>query len=119
MSSTKKSTYKDFKMKCHGKDSFSIGKDTIDLRYVEQIADKEQTAALGELLRYAQEYLIDGKRTVSEIISILQNNMEKNGFSNFSAMPISPVAWQCHVFRKSFPVLIAIEDHNFKKELSY
>ena len=83
MSSTKKSTYKDFKMKCHGKDSFSIGKDTIDLRYVEQIADKEQTAALGELLRYAQEYLIDGKRTVSEIISILQNNMEKNGFSNF------------------------------------
>ena len=83
MSRPKKSTYKDFKVKCHGKDSFSIGKDTIDLRYIEQIADKEQTAALGELLRYAQEQLIDGKRTASEIVSILQKDIEKDGFSKF------------------------------------
>lgn len=83
MSSTKKSTYKDFKMKCHSKDSFSIGKDTLDLRYIEQLADKEQTAALGELLRYAQEHLVDGKRTISEIISVLQNKIEKDGFSAF------------------------------------
>ena len=83
MSSTKKSTYKDFKMKCHSKDSFSIGKDTLDLRYIEQLTDKEQTAALGELLRYAQEYLVDGKRTISEIISVLQNKIEKDGFSAF------------------------------------
>ena len=83
MSSTKKASYKDFKMKCHGKDSFSIGKDTVDLRYIEQFTDKEQTAALGELLRYAQEYLVDGKRTISEIISVLQNKIEKDGFSAF------------------------------------
>ena len=83
MSSTKKSTYKDFKMKCHSKDSFSIGKDTLDLRYIEQLTDKEQTAALGELLRYAQEHLVDGKRTISEIISVLQNKIEKDGFSAF------------------------------------
>lgn len=83
MSSTKKASYKDFKMKCHGKDSFSIGKDTVDLRYIEQLTDKEQTATLGELLRYAQEYLVDGKRTISEIISVLQNKIEKDGFSAF------------------------------------
>ena len=83
MSSTKKASYKDFKMKCHGKDSFSIGKDTVDLRYIEQLTDKEQTAALGGLLRYAQEYLVDGKRTISEIISVLQNKIEKDGFSAF------------------------------------
>lgn len=83
MSSTKKASYKDFKMKCHGKDSFSIGKDTVDLRYIEQLTDKEHTAALGELLRYAQEYLVDGKRTISEIISVLQNKIEKDGFSAF------------------------------------
>ena len=83
MSSTKKASYKDFKMKCHGKDSFSIGKDTVNLRYIEQLTDKEQTAALGELLRYAQEYLVDGKRTISEIISVLQNKIEKDGFSAF------------------------------------
>lgn len=80
MSSTKKSSYKDLKLKCQGKETFSIGKDTIDLRYMEQIIDREQTAGLGELLRYAQEHLIDGKRTVSEIIHLLQKDIEKQGF---------------------------------------
>lgn len=80
MSSTKKSSYKDLKLKCQGKENFSIGKDTIDLRYIEQIIDREQTAGLGELLRYAREHLIDGKRTVSEIIHLLQKRIEEQGF---------------------------------------
>lgn len=80
MSSTKKSSHKDLKLKCQGKENFSIGKDTIDLRYIEQIIDREQTAGLGELLRYAQEHLIDGKRTVSEIIHLLQKRIEEQGF---------------------------------------
>lgn len=33
-------------MKTLGKDAFSINKETVDLRYVEQIVDSEQTAAL-------------------------------------------------------------------------
>ncbi len=80
MSCNKKPSYKDRKLKCQGKETFSIGKDTIDLRYIEQIIDYEQTAGLGELLRYAQEHLIDGKRTISEIVNLLQKDLENHGF---------------------------------------
>ena len=45
------------KMKTLGKDAFSINKDTIDLRYVEQIADAEQTTALGYALLYVKSNL--------------------------------------------------------------
>lgn len=82
MSCTKKNSYKDLKLKCQGKETFSLGKDTIDLRYIEQIIDKEQTAGLGALLKYAQEHLIDGKRTLSEIIDILQQRIDEQGFGN-------------------------------------
>lgn len=40
------------KVKTFGKDSFSIDKETVDLRYVEQLADSEQTAALAHMLRF-------------------------------------------------------------------
>ena len=45
------------KMKTLGKDAFSINKDTVDLRYVEQIADTEQTTALGYALLYTKLHL--------------------------------------------------------------
>ena len=52
----KKSTYKDFKMKCHSKDSpFPLEKTTVDLRYIEQLTDKEQTAALGRIAKICSE----------------------------------------------------------------
>ena len=39
------------KVKVHGRDGFSIGKQEVDLRYVEQLIDSEQTGALGALLK--------------------------------------------------------------------
>ena len=67
------------KMKVHSKDSFSLGKLDIDLRYIEQLMDAEQTAALGQLLKYAVEHLIDGKRTLSEIVEYLYMQLQKKG----------------------------------------
>ncbi len=61
------------KVKVHGRDGFSIGKQEVDLRYVEQLIDSEQTGALGALLKYAVEKLIDGKRTLPEIVELLCN----------------------------------------------
>ena len=52
------------KTKTHDRYTFSIGKESVDLRYVEQLTDYEQTAALAAILRYACENLIDGKRTL-------------------------------------------------------
>ena len=72
------------KVKVHGKDGFSIGRQEVDLRYIEQIADAEQTAALGLLLKYAEEHLTDGKRTVSEIAEFLGRKLNEEGLSFFS-----------------------------------
>lgn len=81
---------KDSKIKVFGKDSFSLGKNTVDLRYLEQIADSEQTAALAALLRYAKENLADGKKTISQIIDLLENLLEKKGLSAISGSSYTP-----------------------------
>ena len=72
------------KTKLHGKDGFSLGKSEIDLRCIEQLTDPEQTAALALLLKYACEHLIDGKKTLPEIIDYLEKQLKKQGLSFFS-----------------------------------
>ena len=72
------------KIKAHGKDGFLIGKQDVDLRYVEQLIDPEQTAALGLLLKYAIEKLANDHRTVADIIEILSGQLEQNGLSFLS-----------------------------------
>ena len=69
------------KVKVHGRDGFSIGKQDVDLRYIEQLIDSEQTQALGGLLKYAVEKLIDGKRTLPEIVEFLCDRLEKEDMS--------------------------------------
>ena len=72
------------KIKVHGKDGFSIGKQDVDLRYIEQIIDSEQTAALGLLLKYALEHLADGQRTIPEIVDYLQKQIQTRGLTAFA-----------------------------------
>lgn len=81
------------KIKVHGKDGFSLGKQEIDLRYVEQLIDSEQTAALGLLLKYAIEHLIDGKRTLPEIVHELTRLLRENGLSYFSNSSYIPCGY--------------------------
>ena len=72
------------KTKVFGTDCFSLGKQEINLRYIEQLVDSEQTATLSLLLKYATEHLIDGKRTLSEIVEFLQTRLTEEGM-NFLA----------------------------------
>ena len=60
------------KVKTLGVDGFMLGKQNVDLRYIEQLIDSEQTAALGLLLKYTVEHLVDGKRTISETAQWLE-----------------------------------------------
>lgn len=69
------------KVKVHGKDGFLLGKQEVDLRYLEQITDTEQTAALGLLLKHAAEHLIDGKRTLPEIVQYLHRQLDAKGLA--------------------------------------
>ncbi len=71
------------KIKTFGKDSFSLDRESVDLRYVEQLADAEQTAALAHLLRYAVEEAIDGKRSMRQIVDTIFATLEKRGWDAF------------------------------------
>lgn len=60
-----------------GKDSFSIGKDNVDLKYVEQIVDSEQTTTLSLVLKYIIERLEKNRNQeighlMEEAVSILE-----------------------------------------------
>lgn len=69
------------KLKTLGRDGVSINHETIDLRYVEQLCDSEQTAALGYCLLYAQKHLLDSKRTLRQVVEALEELMDQKGLA--------------------------------------
>ncbi len=69
------------KIKRMGKTAFSIGKDSLDLRYVEQLIDEEQTQALAYLLRYAKEHYGDRRSDIKEIVKALDNMIKTKGLA--------------------------------------
>ncbi|MCD8122256.1 MAG: ABC-ATPase domain-containing protein [Clostridiales bacterium] len=71
------------KVKTFGQDSFSIDRENVELRYVEQLADSEQTQALAYLLRYALEHVIDGRRTVRQVVRVLSDTLRQKGWEPF------------------------------------
>ena len=66
------------KLKTMGRDGVSLNRETIDLRYVEQLIDSEQTAALGYCMLYAQKHLLDGRRTLRQVVDALDELMERD-----------------------------------------
>lgn len=69
------------KIKTQGKDSVIINRDTIDLRYVEQLTDTEQLGTLGQLMKYAQLRLFDRKRTLGECAEELWKILDAKGIA--------------------------------------
>lgn len=69
------------KIKTMGRDGISINRDTIDVRYVEQLVDSEQLAALAYLLKYAECHIFDGRRTLTECVDALEQVMEQKGMA--------------------------------------
>lgn len=69
------------KMKTMGREAVSIDRETIDLRYVEQIVDSEQVTALGYCVKYAQKNIFDGKTTLIQVVDQLEAVMEKQGMA--------------------------------------
>lgn len=69
------------KIKTQGRDSILINRDTIDLRYVEQLTDTEQLGTLGQLMKYAQLHLFDNKRTLGNAAEELWKILDQKGIS--------------------------------------
>ncbi len=68
------------KMKTMGMDGISIDRETIDLRYLEQLADPEQLSMLAQIVKYAELNVLDGKKTLAQVIDILETLLTQKGF---------------------------------------
>ena len=65
------------KMKTLAREGVMINKETIDLRYVEQIADSEQVTALGYCMIYARKNILDGRKNLRRIVDELEEVMDR------------------------------------------
>lgn len=68
------------KVKSYGVESFSLDKESVNVHYLEQLADAEQTTALAYLLRYGLERIIDGERTVQQAAETIYGDMQHKGW---------------------------------------
>ena len=70
------------KIKSMGKEGVSLNKENVNLHYVEQIADSEQVTALGYLLAYAENHMVNGNDSMQEIVGKLMKLMEQKGLAS-------------------------------------
>lgn len=68
------------KVRTFGRDTISVGRTELDVRYLEQIVDDEQTAALGQLVRCALEHRADGARTYADVARELAIMVSEDGW---------------------------------------
>lgn len=71
------------KMRTDGLDGFSVNREDVDLRYVEQLVDPEQLTALSHMLKYMKLHDFDGRRTLGEAVEAMFERIGKTGFRAF------------------------------------
>ena len=83
------------KLRTTGTDTISIGKESVDVRYLEQLVDPEQTEALGYCLRYAKEHVRETGEAVQRVAGQILERLEKEGFAGICGSRNVPagLAW--------------------------
>ena len=66
-------------MKVRGMNTLLVGKEELDLSAVEQIVSWPQLNALGQGLLLAWREYLDGKKSVPEILSLIEAGIQKEG----------------------------------------
>ena len=69
------------KMKTMGTNEMLLAKDAIELRYLEQLIDPEQTNALAYALKYLELNRMNGSRTVSQLLDDIEALTASKGLS--------------------------------------
>lgn len=67
------------KMKTMGTHELLLAKDSVELRYLEQLADSEQTNSLAYALKYMQLHLMDGRKTIPQLLDAVEALIAKQG----------------------------------------
>lgn len=70
------------KMKAMGTSEISIARENVELRYLEQLKDQEQSMALAYLLKYAQLKMMDGRKDLRRIGDALEEQLDKSGLES-------------------------------------
>ena len=70
------------KIKSMGTGELSLNRESVELRYLEQLKDQEQSAALAYLLKYAELKMMDGKRNLSQIGELLEEQLDSKGLES-------------------------------------
>ena len=73
------------KTRTRGTDDVQLGHENIDLRYLEQLADQEQTAALSYILALAEKNLLDGRKTMTKLVDAICALMDQKGLAGLSS----------------------------------
>ncbi len=84
--------YDDIKVKLHGKNSFSIGKTDVELGYVEQLLDIEQTATLSYCLKTLVEQMENRPQNLEQLVEKLWQQLQTKGLKSFFAGSYIPVS---------------------------
>ncbi len=72
------------KTKSYGLESFSMDREEVNVRYLEQLLDSEQVNALAHLLRFGLEQVMDGKKTVRQTVETIWDAWEKQNWKPFA-----------------------------------
>lgn len=88
------------KVRGSGTDSVSLNHESVELRYVEQIVDHEQTNLLGLLLRALEEQVFNGKKLLTECVEELYQRLQQAGFSVVSGMTGSGIPGNLAMIRR-------------------
>ena len=70
------------KLKAMGTSELMLCRECVELRYLEQLKDQEQTLALAYLLRYVEKKLFDGKKSLEEIGMLLEKQLREQGMES-------------------------------------
>lgn len=70
------------KIKTMGTSELLLSKESVELRYLEQLKDQEQTAALAWILKFAELRLMDGRKTLKQLGDFLEKQLDRDGLES-------------------------------------
>ncbi|KJU71875.1 ABC-ATPase domain-containing protein [Clostridium baratii] len=77
---------KGVKIKTLGIDGLSINKEDINLRSVEQIVDREQVNSIGNMMKWAEDKIINNNLTLIEVTDRILDEVKAKGLLQMSGM---------------------------------
>lgn len=70
------------KLKAMGTGELLLGKENVELRYLEQLKDSEQTMALAWIMKYIQLKLLDGQKDLWQLSELLEKQFTEKGLES-------------------------------------